>query len=93
MAGALFHSVTSWEPAPSEKGDPFTPGRISHVFFFPGKSFQALKDKGRGWAVNSIGGLLKKVEEDIKEEAEDGEEVEDTEDQEGIEESIKNLIV
>ena len=90
MAGALFHSVTSWKPTPREEGDPFTPGRISHVLFFPNKSYHALKDEGKGWAVTSIGGILK-AKEYIKEEAEDIEE--EAEDQQDIQESIKNLIV
>ena len=42
-----------------EEGQHCTPGRIGHVFFFPEKSYQALKDKPAGWSVSTNGGYLK----------------------------------
>lgn len=80
MAGALFHSVTSWEPTLKEKEDSLTPGRISHVFFFPSKSYQTLKDKDRDWSTDTAGGSLKKKQKDLEK-------------AEGLEESVKKLIV
>jgi len=58
MAGALYHSVTPWKPTPQAQGDPCTPGRIGHVFFFPEKSYVALHNKKKGWAKRSGGGSL-----------------------------------
>lgn len=57
MAGKLYHSVGEWKPLPCNDGD-LTSGRIGHVFFFPEKSFLALKDKPKGWASQFCGGLL-----------------------------------
>ena len=84
MAGALFHSVTSWEPTPKEEGDLCTPGRISHVYFFPKKSYETLKDKPKLWAKCTAGGSLVKKEEDLEEEVEGSKD---------LEESVKKLVV
>ena len=58
MAGALFHSVTEWEPTEAEDMEGCTPGRIGHVFFFPEKTYTTLEEKERGWAEKTCGGLL-----------------------------------
>ena len=62
-----MHSVTSWEPTPKEEGDLCTPGRTSHVFFFPKKSYQTPEDKSKLWAKRTAGGSLVKKEEDLEE--------------------------
>jgi len=59
MAGALYHSVTKWEPTPMKNDNFLTPGRIGHVYFFPQKSYDTLKGKGAGWARKSCGGYVK----------------------------------
>lgn len=57
MAGALYHSVGAWKPdVKAERGDMVTAGRVSHVFFFPQKSYQLLKGKEPGWAIRTMCG-------------------------------------
>lgn len=57
MAGALYHSVGAWKPdVQVDRGDMVTPGRISHVFFFPQKSYQKLEGKEPRWAVRTLWG-------------------------------------
>lgn len=57
MSGALYHAVEKWEPMTQreEHGD-LTPGRVSTVFFFPKKSYDALKDKPELWHIDTVGG-------------------------------------
>lgn len=61
FSGWLYHTVGTWTPAPvskewAEAG--LTPGRVSHVFYFPKKSFDLLLDKPKEWALDTSGGKL-----------------------------------
>jgi hypothetical protein len=56
MAGDLFHAVEEWEPVPGPAAHSVSPGRASTIYFFPARSFEELKDKPKGWNVNSMSG-------------------------------------
>ncbi|KAG2109525.1 hypothetical protein DEU56DRAFT_920321 [Suillus clintonianus] len=58
MAGALYHSIGEWTPAPGVSKDGLTPGRIGNVWFFPHSSYEVLKDKPANWALQSAGGTI-----------------------------------
>jgi hypothetical protein len=58
MAGALYHSIGEWTPAPGVSEDGLTPGRIGNVWFFPHSSYEVLKNKPANWALKTAGGTI-----------------------------------
>ncbi|KAG6905514.1 hypothetical protein DXG01_002283 [Tephrocybe rancida] len=59
LAGSLYHAVGDWEPEVSPST--VSPGRVSHVFFFPKKSFALLEGKPAQWANNTMTGVAPHV--------------------------------
>lgn len=60
MAGDLYHAVGEWlpsEPTDAQKKAKLSPGRVSHVFFFPKATAQKLEGKPKGWATSTNWGL------------------------------------
>jgi hypothetical protein len=53
--------VSDWEPTVKRLGDPLTPGRIGHVFFFPKESLTQLKGKTKDWGIDTIYGRAPKT--------------------------------
>ncbi|KAG1787192.1 uncharacterized protein HD556DRAFT_1213036, partial [Suillus plorans] len=56
MAGALYHAIGNWSPGEGVSEEGITPGRVGNVWFFPRSSYEVLKDKPSGWAVDQAGG-------------------------------------
>ncbi|KAK7015246.1 hypothetical protein R3P38DRAFT_2518770, partial [Favolaschia claudopus] len=56
MSGLLYHTVGTWKSGSHISSNGITPGRVSHVFFFPQASFNELKDKPGSWMVATMAG-------------------------------------
>lgn len=59
MAGALYHAIGNWSPGEGVSEEGITPVRVGNVWFFPHSSYEVLKDKPSGWALDQAGGALK----------------------------------
>ncbi|GLB45874.1 hypothetical protein LshimejAT787_3500020 [Lyophyllum shimeji] len=59
LSGLLYHAVGPWKPdLDAPQHGKITPGRISHVFFFPKKSLDVLEGKPPLWALRTGWGKL-----------------------------------
>ncbi|GLB36943.1 hypothetical protein LshimejAT787_0312300 [Lyophyllum shimeji] len=59
LSGLLYHAVGAWKPdLDAPQHGKITPGRISHVFFFPKKSLDVLEGKPPLWALRTGWGKL-----------------------------------
>ena len=58
LSGLLYHGVEEWKPKLHLSEARVTPGRIGNVFFFPRASYEKLKNKPKGWFVDTSGGTL-----------------------------------
>nr|GAT45937.1 predicted protein [Mycena chlorophos] len=57
---SVLHALDDWTPTlpPWHMAERrVTPGRFSHVFFFPQQAYDVLEGKAKGWLLSSEGGL------------------------------------